>query len=173
MSRRARVLTSLFLWSAGDVLLLHRIGSRAVSDSWVGIGGHVEGAEIDDPEGSLLREVQEEVGLHASDLVDLTLRCVSTRDSGHEVRTTYYFTADLRSGIPRPTACDEGELRWFGADDLAGLPMPPTTAAALRHCLHRSSMDDRIFAVVAASEGCRVVALDQDGASPVRYAPGG
>ncbi|MEQ7129418.1 substrate-binding domain-containing protein [Actinopolymorpha sp. B11F2] len=42
--RSARLMTSIFLIRDDRILLLYRIGSSAIPDSWVGIGGHVDPA---------------------------------------------------------------------------------------------------------------------------------
>jgi 8-oxo-dGTP diphosphatase len=86
--RSARHMTSIFLIRGARILLLYRIGSSAVPDSWVGIGGHVEPGELRDPTRAALRELQEEVGIGPSQIDDLRLRYVSMRDSGEELRFT-------------------------------------------------------------------------------------
>src|SRR5688500_1660377 len=110
--RGSRLMTSMFLVRDGQVLLLYRKGSRAIDDSWVGIGGHLAGAEIEDPTAGVLREVEEEIGVVPDQLSELALRYVALRDTGTELRHTYYFTATLRPGVLVPAECDEGELRW-------------------------------------------------------------
>ena len=84
--RATRHLTSVFLVRQGSVLLLYRRGSRAIADSWVGIGGHVEAGELDDPAAAALRELHEEVGVATDHLDNFSLRYVAMRDTGTEVR---------------------------------------------------------------------------------------
>lgn len=120
--RSARHLTSVFLVRRGQVLLLYRRGSRAIADSWVGIGGHLEPEELTAPTAAALRELHEEVGVAGDQLTNLALRYVAVRDTGTEIRTTYYYTADLAADVRLPTTCPEGDLRWF---DLP--PTSPTT----------------------------------------------
>jgi 8-oxo-dGTP diphosphatase len=151
--RSARHLTSVFLVRDDQVLLLYRRGSRAIADSWVGIGGHLEPAELTDPTAAALRELHEEIGVTGDQLTDLALRYVAVRDTGDEVRTTYYFTADLLPTAPAPTECAEGDLRWF---DLAGTPeldMPPTARIAFRHWLHTGRHDQKLRFVMVDSGG--------------------
>ena len=57
--RTTRLMTSVFLVRDDQVLLLYRVGSRAVADSWVGVGGHLEPEEIGDPTRGVLRELDE------------------------------------------------------------------------------------------------------------------
>lgn len=153
-------MTSIFLVRDGRILLLYRIGSSAVPDSWVGIGGHIQPDEIRDPTSAALRELHEEVGIAENEISELALRYVSLRDTGHELRSTYYFTANLRPETPAPTECTEGELRWFDlAPQIAALPMPPTTAAALEHWLAEGRHDDLIRTIVMTAAGDQILPL--------------
>ncbi|MEV4262163.1 NUDIX domain-containing protein [Kribbella sp. NPDC049584] len=152
--RTTRHLTSVFLLHQGSVLLLYRRGSRAIADSWVGIGGHVEAGELDNPTGAALRELHEEVGVAADHLDNFSLRYVAMRDTGTEVRTTYYFTADLRTGSPIPTECTEGDLRWFElTTDPSTLEMPPTAAVAFAHWLGEGRHDEQLRFIVLDADG--------------------
>ena len=152
--RATRHLTSVFLVRQGSVLLLYRRGSRAIADSWVGIGGHVEADEHDNPAESALRELHEEVGVTADHLDNFSLRYVALRDTGTELRTTYYFTADLRPDAPGPTECTEGDLRWFElAMDPATLEMPPTAAVAFAHWLAEGRHDEQLRFIMIDAAG--------------------
>ncbi|HIT76260.1 MAG TPA: NUDIX domain-containing protein [Candidatus Avipropionibacterium avicola] len=147
--RSMRAMTSVLLVREGQLLLLYRRGSRAIADSWVGIGGHIEPEESTDPTAAALRELSEEIGVEASQLTDLALRYVSLRDSGTELRTTHYFTAVLADDAVVPPTCDEGDLRWFALDAVPpDLPMPPTAHAAVHHWLTRGRHDDAVRLVV-------------------------
>lgn len=149
-----RLLTSTFLVRADQVLLLYRRGSRAIVDSWVGIGGHVEPEELSDPAAAALRELEEEVGVTADDISDFALRYTAMRDTGAEIRITYYFTAVLRPEAPVPTECTEGDLRWFGLDvDPATIEMPPTARVAFAHWLANGRHDEKV----------RLITIDADG----------
>lgn len=159
--RSARQMTSIFLIRGNRILLLYRVGSSAIRDSWVGIGGHVDPDEIRDPTQAALRELEEEVGLSPDQIRDLTLRYVSLRDNGEELRITYYFTATLPPGTPDPEECTEGELRWFEiAPEVADLSMPPTTSVALKHWLSRGRLlsvtDVAEDAVIGVADGVGV-----------------
>lgn len=163
MSLRAiRLMTSIFLIRGGRILLLYRIGSSAVADSWVGIGGHIEPDEIRDPTSAALRELHEEVGIASDEVSDLALRYVSLRDTGQELRSTFYFTANLRPDTLAPTECNEGELRWFDIKpETAKLPMPPTAAVALAHWLTDGRHDDHLRSIVMTPTGPQILALAQ------------
>lgn len=158
--RSARQMTSIFLIRGNRILLLYRVGSSAIRDSWVGIGGHVDPDEIRDPTQAALRELEEEVGLSPDQIRDLTLRYVSLRDNGEELRITYYFTATLPPGTPDPEECTEGELRWFEiAPEVADLSMPPTTSVALKHWLSRGRHDNLLRSIVMGADGPLVLPL--------------
>ncbi|WP_415143961.1 NUDIX domain-containing protein [Nocardioides sp.] len=69
-------------------MLLYRRGSRAVNDSWGGIGGHIEPDEAADPTKAVLREMQEEVGrVPARRAVWISAR-LSCRGQSHRARRT-------------------------------------------------------------------------------------
>ena len=147
-------MTSLFLVRANQVLLLYRKGSRAIADSWVGIGGHLEPSEIDDPTAGVLRELEEEIGVRPDQISDLALRYVALRDTGTELRHTYYFTATLRPEAPLPVDCAEGDLHWFDvAMDPSALDMPPTARIALTHWLNHGRYDDVLRFITIGADG--------------------
>ena len=55
-----RNMTSAYLVREGEVLCLYRIGSRVVSNKYIGsAGGHFEKEELNDPRACVLRELQE------------------------------------------------------------------------------------------------------------------
>ncbi len=152
-------MTSIFLVRGSRVLLLYRRNSRAIADSWVGFGGHVEPAELADPTAAALRELREEVGLAADDLDDLRLRYVALRDTGTELRLTYYFAATLGSDTPAPISCSEGDLRWFDLAVDPALDMPPTARIAFEHWRTIGRFDDALRSVVMSADGPMVTAL--------------
>lgn len=146
-------MTSIFLVRDDQVLLLYRRGSRAVPDSWVGVGGHVEPDESTDPTAAAVRELQEEIGVAPTDLHDLALRYVSLRDTGDEIRNTYFFTATLSDDAERPEHCEEGDLRWFAMEAIpSDLDMRPTAQAAFRHWLAIGRHDAAVRLVVMAAD---------------------
>ena len=53
-------------------LCLYRIGSRVVSNKYIGsAGGHFEPQELNDPRACVLRELQEELGLADEDMKNI------------------------------------------------------------------------------------------------------
>jgi 8-oxo-dGTP diphosphatase len=95
-------------------------------------------------------------------LTDLVLRYVAVRDTGAEIRTTYYFTATLRPTAPVPTECTEGDLCWFDlptdpttgpSADPAALDMPPTARIAFRHWLRTGRHDHTLRFITVDAHG--------------------
>jgi 8-oxo-dGTP diphosphatase len=79
---------------------------------------------------------------------------VALRDTGTEVRQTYYFTATLLDGVPVPETCGEGDLRWFDLGlDPSTLEMPPTARIALGHWLRQGRYDDGLRFIAVTSDG--------------------
>ncbi|MFD7155201.1 NUDIX domain-containing protein [Kribbella sp. NPDC059898] len=149
----ARHLTSLYLVRDGHVLLLYRRGSRAIADSWVGIGGRLEPGELTDPTAAALRELQEELGVTPDQLTDLALRYVAVRDTGAEIRTTYYFTAGLDATATVPAECAEGDLAWFGLEEDPRLEMPVTARIAFTHWLSVGRHDRTLRFITVGADG--------------------
>lgn len=119
----------------------------------MGIGGPIEPDEINDPTAAALRELDEEVGVTSDDITDLSLRYLAVRDTGTELRHTYYFSATLKPHALVRTYCPEGELRWFDLEmDSTSLEMPPTAHVAFGHWL-RNGRFDQTF---------RFIVIDQD-----------
>ncbi len=64
MGGKLRNMTSLYLRQGNRLLLLYRIGSKAVSDSYIAsAGGHFEKEELNDAKACVLRELYEGTGL--------------------------------------------------------------------------------------------------------------
>ena len=149
-------MTSVFLVRDREVLLLYRKGSRAIDDSWVGVGGHIEPGEIGDPAAAALRELQEEIGVSPDQVTDFSLRYVALRDTGSELRCTYYFTARLQPGAPLPVESSEGDLQWFDLGlDPSDLEMPPTAQVAFDHWLKKGRYDDALRFITIDAAGRR------------------
>lgn len=99
---------SMCLITHGDDVLLLKRGAhkRVMPNKYNGVGGHIERDE--DILTSLLREVEEESGLH---LNAPRLRGVINIDAGHSSGIMLFvFTAEARSREFHD--CDEGTLEW-------------------------------------------------------------
>ncbi|SNY49648.1 NUDIX domain-containing protein [Paractinoplanes atraurantiacus] len=111
-SGRARIVTAV-LRDGDRVLLCHRSpGRRYYPDVWDLPGGHVD--EGEDPKQSVVRELQEELGITAPEPSGPPI---------HEIRTAAFdmhiFLIDGWTGTPVNAAPDEhDDMGWFKASDL-------------------------------------------------------
>jgi 8-oxo-dGTP diphosphatase len=106
----------LFLNGQSEVLLFLRDRKPDIPypDTWDVPGGHVEEGET--PEGCIVREMKEEMGM---DLVDFRLFCVLEFDD--RVEYTFWKPAELKVEEIRLT---EGQcLRWFSEAEARGTPL--------------------------------------------------
>ena len=158
MNPRLRNMTSLFFVRADGLLCLYRIGSRVANRKYVGAcGGHFEESELSSPEACVLREMEEELGLHPEDIEGLTLRYITVRYMGDEVRQNYYFFA--RMNPERPLVSTEGELRFFTWDELKSVDMPVSARHMMDHYLEVGRFDENRYAGITEPGGSRFVAL--------------
>lgn len=85
-------MTSLYLRHGNELLLLYRIGSKVVGDSYVAsAGGHFESEELNDARACALRELYEEMGIKEREIDQLSLRYITLRRKDNEIRQNYYF----------------------------------------------------------------------------------
>ncbi len=114
MNGKLRNMTSLYLRQGNRLLLLYRIGSRVVSDSYTAsAGGHFEPEELNDARACALRELYEETGLTEREIDKLSLRYVTLRLKNNEIRQNYYFFANL-TDCGKVITSNEGNLRMRG-----------------------------------------------------------
>ena len=104
--------TLCFIRRGGQLLLLER-RREPNRGLWSGVGGKLDPGES--PRDGVLREVREETGLDAADLVDVRFGGVVTwAIEGRPLLGAYAFVVSLRDGVaysvPRET--DEGVLDW-------------------------------------------------------------
>ena len=155
-----RPMTGIYLMHDNEMLLLHRHGSRIVDGLWVAsAGGHMKPQEIDSPAKGVLREMREELGLSPDALEGLTMRYISLRSVGGEVRENYYFFAHLREKLPLTS--NEGELRWVPMENVLALEMPFSAKHMLAHYLHTGRHDRRLYAAVAEGDAVRFIDMGQ------------
>ena len=131
---KLRNMTSIYLRRGDKLLLLYRIGSRVIGNSYTGTaGGHMEEAELNNPRACVLRELQEETGLSESDVENLQFRYITLRLKNGEVRQNYYFFAELPDGANLSLCSNEGTLKWVSLTDLFRYEMPATAKQMLEH----------------------------------------
>ena len=146
-----RSMASIYLLRGDEILLLYRQGSKVVNNVWIGsAGGHMEPAEIADPESCALRELQEELGLSKDDITPPELRYITLRMTSGEIRQNYYYFARLQTD--RALASNEGTLRWFRVDELDGLPMAYTARYMIDHWLAEGRFTDVVYSGTANGE---------------------
>ena len=98
-----------FLRRGNEYLLMKRADNRKVAPGvWSAVGGHMEYGELNDPQAACLREIEEETGITAAQIRNLTLRYVVMRRYRDVIRQTYiYFgETDAEPGV----TTDEGKL---------------------------------------------------------------
>ena len=111
--------TLCYVEQDGKYLMLLRNKKKQDENAgkWIGVGGKFE--EGESPQDCLLREVQEETGLH---LTQYRFRGIVTFVSDrYETEYMHLFTAHGFEGELIP--CDEGELRWVEKDKVLSLPL--------------------------------------------------
>lgn len=148
-----RPMTAIYLTRGDKILLLYRIGSRVVGNSYTGsAGGHIEAVEFTDPKCCVLRELQEETGLTADALEGLQLRYITMRNKAGEIRQNYYYFAALKDGFDAQNST-EGRLEWHDMNALDGLPMPVTARHVIDHYLRVGRFDDKLYGGVTTNAG--------------------
>ena len=141
---KLRNMTSLYLVEEDRILCLYRIGSRVVSNKYVGsAGGHFEPRELNDPRACILREMEEELGLSESDVEGLTLRYITHRLMEGEIRQNYYFFGRLKE--QRELTSSEGNLRWVNFAEIPQLPMPVSAKHMILHYLQTGRFTDEVY----------------------------
>ena len=101
MNGKLRNMTSIYLRRGDNYLLLYRVGSKVIGNSYTGTaGGHFEPEELNDAKACVLRELKEETGLLETDIEGLTMRYVTLRLKNGEIRQNYYFAVETKLAIP-------------------------------------------------------------------------
>ena len=158
MTPKLRNMTSLYLVREDAILCLYRMGSRVADKKYIGsCGGHFEEYELTSPENCVLREMKEELGLLPADVEDMTLRYVTVRYMGPEIRQNYYFFARLRG--ERELRSAEGQLRFFTWKELETIDMPVSARHMMDHYLKVGRFDENRYAGITEPEGSRFVKL--------------
>ena len=158
MNPGLRNMTSLFFVEEEGLWCLFRRGSRVANNKYVGAcGGHFEESELSSPQDCVLREMKEELGLCAGDISDLTLRYVTLRYMGPEIRLNYYFFARLKG--EKRLSSTEGDLHFLPWEALAAIDMPVSARHMMDHYLAVGRYDDNRYAGITEPGGSRFVKL--------------
>lgn len=158
MDGKLRNMTSVYLTGEQGILCLYRIGSRVVSDKYIGsAGGHFEPGELNDARACALRELQEELGLTEEDVPDMKLRYITLRSMEGEIRQNYYFFASLKDSIDLKST--EGNLRWIQEEDFPELKMPVSAKHMILHYLKEGRYTDLLYAGITEKTGTKFIPL--------------
>lgn len=157
---KLRNMASVYIMHQDKMLLLYRIGSRVVSPSWCGIGGHFEKEELNDAKAALLRELEEEISLQEKDLAELRLRYITLRKKGGEIRQNYYFFAKLAEGVTVQENCDEGVLEWVPLEEVCNRRMPYTAKYIMEHFMREGKDSSALYCGVAGGKGVSFLELE-------------
>ncbi len=158
MDTKLRNMTSVYLTKDVGILCLYRVGSRVANNKYIGsAGGHFEPGELNDPKRCVLREIQEELGLQEHDLEGLSLRYITHRLVGGEIRQNYYYFARLKE--EKDLTSTEGTLHWIPYEKILSLDMPVSAKHMILHYLQEGRFTDILYAGITEELGTRFVAL--------------
>ena len=161
MDGKLRNMTSIYLYRGNRFLLLYRMGSRVIGDSYTGTaGGHMEPEELNDPRACVLRELQEETGLTKEDITGLSMRYITLRLKNGEVRQNYYFFAELMDHVEEFSS-NEGKLQWFEAEEMEALNMPHTAKYMILHYLKTGRYTDCLYGGSTTENGVDFTELEE------------
>ncbi len=158
MDGKLRNMTSVYLTGERGILCLYRIGSRVVSDKYIGsAGGHFEKNELNDARACALRELNEELGLCEADIDGLKLRYITLRRMNGEIRQNYYFFGKLKTD--RQLQSTEGNLRWIKDEEFEDLKMPVSAKHMILHYLKEGRFTDFLYAGITEEDGTAFVPM--------------
>ncbi|MBQ8201031.1 MAG: NUDIX domain-containing protein [Clostridia bacterium] len=156
-----RPMTAIYLTRGDKVLLLYRIGSRVVGNSYTGsAGGHMEPDEISSARACVLRELQEETGLTSAALDHLQMRYATMRLKNGEIRQNYYFFAELRDEFDLGSS-NEGRLQWFDLTEVDDLPMPFTAKYVIQHYVKTGRHTQLLYGGLTTENGVCFIPLEE------------
>lgn len=160
MIPKLRNMTSLYLVDENRVLCLYRVGSRVIGNKYIGsAGGHFEEGELNDPLTCILREMREELELSETEVEDMTLRYITHRLAGGEIRQNYYFFGRLKE--TQPLESTEGKLKWISFEDIPALEMPVSAKHMILHYLEEGRFTDKLYCGVTEENGTRFVEMKE------------
>ena len=144
---KLRNMTSIYLRREDKFLLLYRMGSKVIGNSYTGTaGGHMEESELNNPRACVLRELAEETGLTERDVENLQFRYITLRLKNGEVRQNYYFFGELAGHVDvESLASNEGELQWFDVSEVENLNMPHSAKYMMLHYIKTGQYTDCLY----------------------------
>jgi len=114
------VVAAALIDPTGRVLLQKRAPGRAMAGLWEFPGGKVEEGET--PEAALVRELQEELGLHV-DAAGLAPACFASAPHGQSHLVLLLYLCRAWTGEPRPL--DATAIQWLRPAEMRADEMPP------------------------------------------------
>ena len=174
---KLRNMTAIYLRCMDGMILLYRMGSRVVGNSYTGAaGGHFEQDELNDSKACVLRELQEETGLTEEDIENLAMRYVTLRLKNGEIRQNYYFFGDLKAHVLAQwglsadglhgqeilqrhrivldgVSSSEGQLEWVPNEKVLELEMPASAKFMMEHYLTVGKDTDVVYGGVTTENG--------------------
>ena len=144
---KLRNMTSIYLRRGDKFLLLYRVGSKVIGNSYIGTaGGHMEESELNNPKACVLRELEEETGLTEQDVENLKFRYITLRLKNGEVRQNYYFFGELAKHVDaEKLTSNEGELQWFAISEAENLNMPHSAKYMFLHYIKTVQYTDCLY----------------------------
>ncbi len=155
MNGKLRNMAGIYLRQGNKLLLLYRMGSKVISDSYTAsAGGHFEKEELNDAKACALRELYEETGLTEQEIDNLSLRYVTLRLKNNEIRQNYFFFADLKD-CEKMIKSNEGKPKWFQLEELSdNMPeMPFSAHYVIKHYIEIGKDTDSLYGGVATESG--------------------
>ena len=112
-----RNMTSLYLRHGNELLLLYRIGSKVVGDSYVAsAGGHFESEELNDARACALRELYEETHIKGVETEQIRAFGDVRRDPRARVITTAFMALVRLEDVKAQAGDDAKDAAWFTID---------------------------------------------------------
>lgn len=147
MESKLRNMTSIYLRRDDKFLLLYRMGSKVIGNSYTGTaGGHMEESELNNPRACVLRELEEETGLTERNVENLQFRYITLRLKNGEVRQNYYFFGELAKHVDVDAlTSNEGELQWFDISELENLNMPHSAKYMILHYIQTGQYTNCLY----------------------------
>jgi len=122
--KKSVLTTECYLTKGDSTLFIHKCRKDDMnSGKYLGVGGHFE--EGESPDECMLREIEEETAIKASEIRDFSLRGIVTFKSDiYDIEYIFLFTGEYCGDAPvTPGHCEEGDLEWVTAERVPGLPM--------------------------------------------------
>ncbi|MDL2248732.1 NUDIX domain-containing protein [Tyzzerella sp. OttesenSCG-928-J15] len=141
---KTRNMVGAFLICNDKALFMRRsLNKKIAPGKWSCVGGHIEPDEMNNPAIACFREIEEETGIAKEQIKNLRLRYVTTRYTGEELRTGYYFFGEVERICPLPY-CSEGELYWLNISDISEKEMSFSVKKIMEHWLS-NPLDEAMY----------------------------